>query len=128
MIWRKKKNNQAEEHQELSPSDLAYFTPELKQAKIELDKRKNAMNDFFLQAMTQGIKIKLENERESQWHSVKDKPTGDGTPCLVWHNDDFGYEIAKYANGRWIMYGCHDVTPLVQYWMPLTEPPKDEED
>lgn len=47
MIGRKRKNNQAKEHQELSPSNLAYFTPELKQAKIELDKRKNAMNDFF---------------------------------------------------------------------------------
>lgn len=127
MIGRKKKNNQAEEHQELSPSDLAYFTPELKQAKIELDKRKNAMNDFFLQAMTQGIKIKLENERESQWRSVKDKLPKDEILYLVWLGNS--YDVALYAgNGEWCMPYMDNITTLVTHWMPLPEPPKDEGD
>lgn len=127
MIGRKKKNNQAKERQELSPSDLAYFTPELKQAKIELDKRKNAMNDFFLQAMTQGIKIKLENERESQWRSVKDKLPKDEILYLVWLGNS--YDVALYAgNGEWCMPYMDNITTLVTHWMPLPEPPKEDED
>lgn len=105
------------------------FLLEVGDALRAMEEAEAVPKDYHDRCMELEIKLRQDAERSSpQWHSVKDKPTGDGTPCLVWHNDDFGYEIAKYANGRWIMYGCHDVTPLVQYWMPLTEPPKDEED
>ena len=140
MIGRKRKNNQAKERQELSPSDLAYFTPELKQAQIELDKRKNAMNDFFLQAMTQGIEIKLENEKGAQWRSVKDELPQPGEVVLVFAVGKYECFIGKtkyalcqqleHRNGEkswtepWEYFSMYfEIT----HWMPLPEPPKVEE-
>lgn len=138
MIGRKRKNNQVKESQELSPSDLAYFTPELKQAKIELDKRKNAMNDFFLQAMTQGIKIKLENERGAQWRSIKDELPQPDKTVLVFAVGKFESFIGEtqYALCQQLEHrdGKKSWTEPWQYfhtdfeithWMPLPEPPKE---
>ena len=98
------------------------------------------MNDFFLQAMTQGIEIKLENEKGAQWRSVKDELPQPGEVVLVFAVGKYECFIGKtkyalcqqleHRNGEkswtepWEYFSMYfEIT----HWMPLPEPPKVEE-
>lgn len=128
MIRRKNKHSRIGERRELGPYDSAYMSPELMEAKREVEKKENAINDFFLQAMTHGIKIRLEDEKAPRWHSAKEAPPEQGC-YLVWTGKYC--DVALYlARNDWRTQKSLGVIQNVEvtHWMPLPEPPKDKED
>lgn len=128
MVRRKDKRIGTEERRELGPCNSAYISPELIEAKREVEKKKSAINDFFLQAMTHGIKIRLEGEKVPKWHSAKEAPPEQGC-YLVWTGKYC--DIALYfKRNDWRTRNSFGVIQNVEvtHWMPLPEPPKGEED
>lgn len=116
---------------ELKDFGVGYsFLPKVGDALRAVEEAKAVPMDYHDRCMELEIKLRLDAERSApRWHSVKDKPTEDGISCLVWLDDDCGYDLAKYAgNGKWLMYDGFDITRLVRYWIPRSEPPKNEED
>lgn len=60
------------------------------------------------------------------WVSVKDRIPEEDTDVLAWN--ELGIEIAAYTTNpvkRWYSYTGNDV--FVKYWMPLPEPPEEED-
>lgn len=106
------------------------FLPAVGDALWAVEEAEAVPMDYHDRCMELEIKLRQDAERSApRWRSVKDKPTENGISCLVWLDDDCGYDVAKYAgDGKWLMYGGYDITRLVRYWMPRPEPPEDEED
>lgn len=128
MVKRKNKHIRTGERRELGPCDPAYMSPPLMEAKLEAEKEKNAINDFFLQAMTHGIKIRLEDEKVTRWHSAKEAPPEQGC-YLVWTGKYC--DVALYfARNDWrTQKSLGEIQNVeVTHWMPLPEAPQEDTD
>lgn len=128
MIRRKDKHIRTGERRELGPCDSAYMLPELMEAKREVEKKENAINDFFLQAMTHGIKIRLEDEKVTRWHSAKEAPPEQGC-YLVWTGKYC--DVALYLRRNdWRTQKSLGVIQNIEvtHWMPLPEAPQEDTD
>lgn len=125
MVKRKDKHIRTGERRELGPCDSAYMSPTLMEAKLVAEKKENAINDFFLQAMTHGIKIRLEGEKVPKWHSAKEAPPEQGC-YLVW-NEKYCDIALYFKRNDWRTQNPVGVIQNVEvtHWMPLPEPPND---
>ncbi|MBR5874526.1 MAG: DUF551 domain-containing protein [Oscillospiraceae bacterium] len=64
----------------------------------------------------------------AEWISVKDRLPEDDADYLVWVADACTVERAMYyGDGEWLTEDLENLTRLVTHWMPLPEPPKEEE-
>lgn len=100
------------------------------------------LNDFD-QTQSRKMLVKLQKAQEeldemkrSGWISVKDRMPDDGEGVLALVSGKYGnatfesaYELAEYSKKEgWILcYFPEFADPDVSHWMPLPEPPKEDE-
>lgn len=80
------------------------------------------------------VLLKAQESRStvSHWISVNDRMPANGQDVLV-YIDDYGESRitgCNYDNGVWYdcVMNCEIVIPNITHWMPLPEPPKEDDD
>lgn len=65
----------------------------------------------------------------SLWHRVEEPPKEVGCYLVVGFDRHWFYDIAEYfpIDNEWVMNENQPDSTYIRYWMPLPEPPKEEE-
>ena len=72
--------------------------------------------------------IRQLEQRVPRWTSVKERLPEDDDHYLVWSSYNGCAEVAMYwGDGEWLTDDIVNITRMVTHWMPLPEPPEEDE-